>query len=302
MLLDHANEKFLDYRLEGKPLASRERNKLLREMEKNLDSSLLINGDPTDIPLYKLKIPGNKEESFILLSNNGSHGNIIRVPDSVFQILDGCNGISFEYQPCTNISDEAKKKFKLLIDKTISVIELIYHIMTKFHSSSNFDIYLSLVSGRLDRHCKMLNSFTKIMKVKERLGKNLNYIIVSMENIAFGMIDPEGCLLLENNQFNYKHLSFKPVISTDDDLKVSTINDNLSKSFNKQSSNKDNFKQIISSDIVSNWFSKIMDKKGHLFVIGSKYFIGNKGLKKILENRGCKLTKLNDLTLISESI
>ncbi len=297
MLLDHANEKFLEYRLGKNHLATRDRKKLLGEMEKNFDRGLLINGDLSDMPLYKLNIPGNKENSFILLASNSLHGNIIRVPDSVFKLLDVCDGISFEYQPCIDISQEAKKNFRKLIDRTISVIELIYHIMTKLHSSSNFDIYLSLVSNMLDRHCQLLNSFTKIMKVKERLGKNLNYIIVSMKNVAFGMIDPEGCLLLENNEFNYKHLSFKPVITTDGDLEVSgDISNNMSNKL-KKNSKKSN---VISSDIISNWFSKIMDKQRHFFVIGAQYFMGNKGLKKILENKGCQITKLDTIKLISD--
>ncbi|MCP3659084.1 MAG: hypothetical protein GY830_01680 [Bacteroidetes bacterium] len=297
MLLEHANEKYLDYKLEKNHLNARDRKKLIRDRDNGLDNQFLLNDELSEMPLYKLNIPGTEEDSFILLANDSSYGNIIKVPDSVFKILELCNGISFEYQPCMHISEEAKSKFKILIDRTISIIELIYHIMTKYHNTSNFDIYLSLVSSMLDIHCKLLNSYIKIMKVKERLGKNLNYIIVSTNNVAFGMIDPEGCLLLENNEFNYKHLAFKPVITTKSDLKFTDhLNKNIENTAkDSNNSNNKSTKKIISSDIISNWFSKIMDKHQHFFVIKNQYFVGEKGLKKILENKECKLTKISKI-------
>jgi len=278
--------------LEANP-TSRKETKVLKEMHPLKEPKHVLTQDGfslSEMPIYKLVTPKSKKNSFILLANN-TCSNIIKVPESVFELLDECKEISFEYNPRLSIAEEAKSNFKSLIDNTIYIIEVTYHIMTKLYNSSNFDIYISLISEILDKHRMMLDSYTQIMKVRQRLGSNINYIMVSAKNIGFGMIDPGGCLLLENNQFNYKKLAFKPLIALDKSLKNSISKDSKNIKYSVNDPSK-YIEQIVSLDIISKWISKIMDEDECLFVIGTKYFSGSNGIKQKLENIGYKLTKM----------
>ncbi len=302
MLFDKANVK---YNLGPRQFSKKNRQDFTRELKRRFDSELLLNESISELPLYELKTPGCDETSFIFLNNHTEESNILYIPDQVFQILEKCSGISFEYHPCTNISESVKSNFKCIIDKSIAIIELTYHLILKYSNSNNFDIYLSLVTNMLDHYCSLLSSYSKIMKVKDSLGKNLDYIILSSKNLAFGTIDPQGCLLCNESEFNYKNISFKPVVNSNNSIKVndkeSIIINNLSKlkpiNKNTKKNYKNDFNQEslleLQSDTIRKWALKIMSNQNHLFIIDINNFHGETGLMNILEKEGYKLKQIN---------
>ncbi len=291
MLLDHVDNGFSKYKFRAK-LSKKETKKQINNIGVKDKASDLIKGD-LKAPIYKLIHPTSRVQSYIVLTQNVSN-NVIRVPEKVFDLMDCCKEISFVYKPNINIYKEVQKYLKSIIDSTISLMEIAYQVMTKFYNSFNFDIYLSLISKTLETQARMLETYTKATNITKKFCDNVNYTILSTNNIGVGMIDPGGCLFIKENQFTYKQITFKPIVVLDNtathfNLNAAGVthgcfNGTLSKYLNTTMS---------SSDIIDKWVSKVINRSENtLLLMNEKYFSCKDGVKQKLCKEGCKLERI----------
>ncbi len=289
MLLDHVDNGFSKYNFRAK-LSKKETKKRINNI-KDKASDLIIKGD-LKAPIYKLINPTSKAQSYIVLTQSASN-NVIRVPEKVFDLIDCCKEISFVYKPNVNIYKEVQKHLKSIIDGTISLMEIAYQVMTKFYNSFNFDIYLSLISKTLETQARMLETYTKATNITKKFYDNVNYTILSTNNVIIGMVDPGGCLFIRGNQFLYKKITFKPMVvlnNTNTHFNLNTVEDNscfnntLSKYLNTTMSK---------TDIIDKWVSKVISRnESTLLLMNEKYFSCKDGVKQKLFKEGCKLERL----------
>ena len=289
------NKEIEKYRLGRKVI---DQQPILDEIEFVVPSSGSVKKKYTTIPLFEVKSEKNPKKAYIYISDRSISDNIIHIPDSLFGFLGAVDKISFDYDPGHNISKAIDTDFKNLINESIAVIEQIYNLIPSVCKSNNINLYASITASILETFSMYLATFAKVSQTKDGLGKNLYYVLMSPQNLAFGTIDPQGCLIYKDNNFNYNKLDFHPIINNSAYLQIGEKNDvviggGFPKAKCKEPSNIIDENIFLERKCISSmWVNKILSSDKHLFIIDRRSFYGPKGIRETLKKSGASLLKL----------